>query len=319
MAKFKISDLTTVSALTDAHLLEVCVPGTSNKATIIQLRNQFAAVRGDLALEDWNFYTLGAITTFNGGVGWGTDGVGSGATIISATAADGRTQNRLALNNGVYGRRMPWGPFWNRVKIVLGLRINRASNFTNTNGYIGICSGTANMVNVATCANFVGVRWGDGTGTSTFTAGTKINSFNVPNFRATTVRTGPVITDRGALSSGHFISANQGYVSLIIVEMSRPVFANDASSVNYSVAEASHNSTTVEFSHDKGQARVLSQCDVTPNLANSGTDSAIIGVAGVTAAPFAFDQSVGVLDTVNIYWPQAFDLEIAALAMAKIA
>jgi hypothetical protein len=245
--------------------------------------------------------------------------VGSGATIISATAADGRTQNRLALNNGVYGRKMPWGAFWNRVKIVMGFRINRGSTFLNTNGYIGICAGTTNMVNVATCANFVGARWGDGTGTSTFGAGTKINRFNVPTFRATTVRTGPVITDKGGMSSGHFISADQGYISLVIVEMSRPVFASDIASVNYSVAEASHDTTTVEYSHDKDEVRMLSECDVTTNLANSGSDSGIIGVSGVTAAPFAFDQSTGALDTVNLYWPQAFDLEIAALALRKVA
>lgn len=324
MSNVRITDLTAATALADADVFEKVNVGAnvSEKITGLQLRNALSPVGeitrlDDFATEFFDGYTVGAISSFTGGQGWGSNGVGSNASIIAATMADGRAEQRLALNNGVYGRRMPWGALWNRIKFTLALRINNNVNFANTEGFIGVCSGTANMVNSAGCLNFAGLRWGDGTGTSTFTAGTKINFFDVPTFRAVTKRAA-IITDRGGLSSGHSISADGGYLSFVCGEISRPVFANDASAVNYSVAEASCNITTVQFSHTKDIARVVTQGDVTSNLANSGSDAAIVGATGVTAAPFSFDQSTGVLDTINLYWPQAFNLEIAALAIRKI-
>jgi hypothetical protein len=322
MANKRISDLVAATTLfKPTGLFEQASPGVESlKVTQDQVRSAIMGLRDDMMIEHFDDYAVGAITAFDAGIGMPVAGVGSGASIISATMADARVHNRLALNNGVYGRKMPWGALWNRIKIVIAARINNGANFLNTNGYIGVCSGTTNMVNVATCANFVGVRWGDGTGTSTFTAGTKINFFDVPSFRGVTVRTGPVITDRGGLSSGHSVSADAGYLSYIIVEMSRPVFANDAASVNYSVAEDSMNSVAVQFSYSKDGARALAQDGdlVITSLANSGTDVAILQASGVTAAAFAFDQSVGALDTINLYWPQAFNLEIAEIAVRKI-
>lgn len=322
MPNFKISDLAP-GVLADANVFEQDTGAPpSQKITAAQLKAYVlpseASGFDDFATEFFDGYSVGAISAFTGGAGWTANGVGSGASIISATMADGRTQNRLALNNGSYGRKMPWGAFWNRIKLVLAVRINSGVTFANTNGFIGVCSGTAQMVDSATCLNFTGIRWGDGTGTSTFTAGTKINFFDVPTFRALTKRAA-VITDKGGLSSGHSLSADGGYLSFICMEISRPVFANDASSINYSVAEASCNTTTVQFSHTKDQARGICQGDVTSSLANAGSDVAIIGASGVTATPFAFDQSTGVLDTINLYWPQAFNLEIAALALRKVA
>lgn len=321
MANKKIIDLPAGAAVLGTTLFEGSAAGLlSERFTGDQLRFYAAGFtdKDDFVYETFSDYAVGAISVFDKGSGWANNGVGTNASIISATGADGRTQNRLALNNGSYGRRMPWGAFWNRIKICTVWRINNGSTFLNTNGYVGICSGTTNMVDSATTTNFAGVRWGDGTGTSTFTAGTKISFFDVPTFRAATRRVNTT-TDRGGLSSGHTVSADQGYLSTSIIELSRPVFANDASSVNYSIAEASGNQTSVQFSHSKNLALFMAGSDITAgNLANSNSDTAVSIVAGITAAPFAFDQSTGALDTINFYWPQAFNLEIAAFAIRKI-
>lgn len=324
MSNVRITDLPIGTSIADINAFEQ-VNAALNRSEQVPgslLRSTFAPVgeitlQDDFATEFFDGYTVGAISSFTGGQGWINNGVGTNASIIASTMADGRAQQRMALNNGSYGRKMPWAGLWNRIKVVLAVRINNGANFLNTEGYIGVCSGTTNMANSATCANFVGMRWGDGTGTSTFTAGTKISVFDVPTFRAVTRRVNTT-TDRGSLSSGHTISSDGGYLSFVCLEMSRLVFANDAASVNYSVAECSSNLTTAQFSHTKHIASVACYGDVTSNLASSGSDTAIIGSSGVTAAPFAFDQSTGALDTINLYWPQAFNLEIAAIAVRKV-
>jgi hypothetical protein len=322
MANKKISDLTLATSILDTDMFERATAlATSGRVTALQFKNYVVpgelSLQDDAAVEFFDGYSVGAIASFTQGLGWANNGVSvGGASIIATAGADGRAQQRLALNNGSYGRRMPWGDKWNRIKVVLMLRIDNAANFANTNGYIGVCSGTAAMVDSAVCANFVGTRWGDGTGTSTFTAGTKISFFDTPTFRAVSRRVNTT-TDRGGLGSGHTISADAGYISMVIQEISRPVFANDAASVNYSVGEAETNQTTVQFSKTKNIASRIAFGDITSTLAASGSDS-VMGANGVTAVPFAFDQSTGALDTINLYWPQAFNLEIAALCVRKI-
>lgn len=272
-----------------------------------------------LALDYFDDESVGALASLTHGLGWGSNnGVVSGASIVNATMADGRIHKRLSLNNGYIGRKMPWGAFWNRIVVVLAVRINGGVNISNTNGYIGVCTGTTNMVDSANTTNFAGIRWGDGTGTSTFTTGGKINYFDVPTFRGATRRVNTT-TDRGGLSSGHAISADQGYLSHIAMEISRPVFATDATGVNYSIAEASTNNVIVMFSHEKDIVRAMLQwVELTTTLLGGGYISSTAGASGVTATPFSFDQSTGVLDTINIYWPQTSPLEIAALGVRKI-
>lgn len=271
-----------------------------------------------LALDYFDDYSVGALSQLNLGLGWGSNvGVVSGASIVSATMADGRTHKRLSLNNGYIGRKMPWGALWNRIVVIISCRINGGVTFANTNGYIGVCTGTSNMVDSATTTNFVGIRWGDGTGTSTFTTGGKINYFDVPTFRACTRRVNTT-TDKGGLSSGHSISADGGYLSTIAMEISRPVFATDATSINYSVAEASTNNTIVMFSHEKDVVRWMLTGDFSLTLLSPNIISSSMGAPAVTATPFADDQSTGVFDTLNIYWPQTSPLEIASIGIRKI-
>ncbi len=325
MPNFKIPDLAAATTVADTDVLELCNPGLlSQKVTALQLQtyvgNAYPGILGgtdDAAIEFFDDYALGAITTFDQGFGWGANGVGSGATIVNKTMADGRTQNRLSLNAGYYGRRMPWGAFWNRIKLVLAVRLNHGVTFANADGYFGVCTGTTNMVNSATTTNFTGIRFTDGTGSATFSTGTKANYFTMGNFRACQRRVNTT-TDQGALSSGHVISATEGYLGHIIVEISRPVFALDSTSINYSVAEASPNATSIQFSRTKQVTSRMALCDITGVLCNSDTDTTITNQAGVTCTPFAFDQSTGVLDTINFYWVNAIPFEIAGFVLRKV-
>src|SRR6185436_9373372 len=127
------------------------------------------------AVEFFDDYSAGAISTFNRGLGFANDGVGSGCSIVSRTMVSGQVQNRLSITAGQYGRKLPWGNDWGRIQIAMLLRINRASTFTGGASFFGICSGTTNMVASGTTDNFIGVKTGENANDFTFTAGTRMN------------------------------------------------------------------------------------------------------------------------------------------------
>lgn len=274
------------------------------------------SVQDGQAIEYFDDYALGSISAFDQGTGWLSDGVGSGCSIVSRTTADGRAHNRLSISNGQYGRPMPWGDKWNRVKIVLLWRINHTATMTPGDGYIGICSGTTNMVASATTANYIGARWSDGLSSITFTAGTRINYFNMGSAFRFWSRRGTTSTSIGAGGSGHTLSAAEGYITAFVVEISRPPFATDASSVLYTIKEASPPASLVESSRSKDLIKGLLSSSAGTAASMSELETAVIGSTG--NATGAFDQSTGILDTVNISWAQVPGLEIAALAVRKV-
>lgn len=269
-----------------------------------------------LAMEYFDDYSLGVINTFDQGWGWENDGVGVGTpSIVSRTHVDGRAEQRLNFNTSdQYGRRMPWGGKWNRIKIVLLLRINTVANLTTPNAYFGICSGTTNMVSSATTDNFIGLRTGDGTGTGTYTSGTISDYVNLPSFRFVS-RRGTTTTDIAAGGSGHHVTADEGFLTPLVYEVSRPVFSGGGS-VTYTHKEVSVASTSVEFSRAKDVVKFLLS-DISGATTNqSEADTAIVGSLGTTTG--AFDESTGVLDTVNFSWSEIEGLEIAAFGVRKV-
>lgn len=269
-----------------------------------------------MAMEYFDDYSLGVINTLDQGWGWEDDGVGVGTpSIVSRTHVDGRAEQRFNMNTSdQYGRRMPWGGKWNRLKIVLLLRINASANLTTPNGYFGICSGTTNMVSSATTSNFIGIRTGDGTGTGTFNAGTVASYFNMPSFRFVS-RRGTTTTDIAAGGSGHHITADEGFLTPVVYEISRPIFVG-AGSVTYSHKEVSNPSTFVEFSRAKDAVKFLLNDVAGATTSLSEADSALAGSSGTTTG--AFDESTGVLDTVNFAWSEFEGLEIAAFGVRKV-
>lgn len=278
---------------------------------------ELAAPKGT-AMEYFDDYAAGSITTFDKGWGWADDGVGEGSTIVSATHTDGRTENRLQINAGQYGRRMPWGDKWNRLRVAVLWRVNAVATITNVDGYVGICSGTTNMVASASTDNFIGLRWGDGASNLTFSNGTVMDKFNMGvafRFYSRRVTTSTFIASGG---SGHFVSSTEGFLSGIVYEMSRPVFATNGTSVLYSHKEVSPDTTAVEYSRAKDSMNQLLWDDSTSATTVTAAESAILGGIGGTTTG-NFDQSTGILDTLNISWLKGIDgLQLAAIGVRKV-
>lgn len=272
-----------------------------------------------LAMEYFDDYPIGIINTFDRGWGWEDDGVGVGTpSIVSRTHVDGRTEQRLNMNTlDQYGRRMPWGDKWNRLKIVVLWRINGVANITNVDGYVGVCSGTANMSMSATTDNFIGVRWSNGASTLTYSAGTVSPYYNLSTSYRFYSRRGTTSTFIAAGGSGGHISAGEGHLTAFVYEISRPIFATDGTSVTYAHKEVSAISSTVEFSRSKDCVLQLLNDVATATTSASQADNAILGgTLGSTSG--AFDQSTGILDTLNVSWDEFEGLEIAALGVRKI-
>jgi len=269
------------------------------------------------AMEYFDDYAAGSISTFNLGWGWANDGVGTGCTIGTQTHIDGRSEQRLQINNGQYGRRMPWGDKWNRVRIVLLWRVNAVASISNVNGYVGICSGTTNMVASSSTDNFIGLRWGDGASTLTFSNGTVMDKFNMGTSFRFYSRRATTSTLIAAGGSGHFVSSTEGFLSGIAYEVSRPVFATNGTSVTYAHKEVSTDTAAVEFSRSKDAMNQLIWDDSTSSTTVTTAETAILGgIAGTTSA--AFDQSTGILDTLNFSWAMTDGLQIAAVGVRKV-
>jgi hypothetical protein len=209
---------------------------------------------------------------------------------------------------------MPWGGKWNRLKIVLMLRINTVASLTTVNGYFGVCNGTTNMVGSATTNNFIGLRTGDGTGGGTYSVGTASEYVNMPGWRFVSRRV-TTTTDIGAGGSGHHITASEGFLTPLVYEVSRPVFSGGGS-VTYTHKEVSCAPSLVEFSNSKETVNRLLDDVAGTTASQSQADTAIVGSSGTLGA--AFDESAGVFDTVNFMWDEFEVLEIAAFGVRKI-
>jgi hypothetical protein len=270
-----------------------------------------------MAIEHFDDYAVGTISVADKGWGWVDNGVISGGNIGTQTHIDGRPEQRLQLNGSgaQYGRRMPWGGKWNRIKIAIVWRINGGVTFANADGYVGVCSGTTNMVASATTNNFIGARTGDGASNATFGTGTSADNFDIIGGYRFYSRRATTSTFVAVGGSGHHISATEGYLSAFVYEVERPVFATDATSVTYTHKEVSPVVGLIEFSRSKDAVKFLLN-DI-PGIITAASN-ADAGIAGSQATGSgAFDQSTGVLDTLNISWPMFDGLQIAALGVRK--
>ena len=269
-----------------------------------------------VAMEYFDDYSVGSISTADQGWGWEDDGVIESGAISTHTHADGRTFQHLQLNNGQYGRRMPWGAKWNRIRIVVLWRVNATATINPVNGYVGVCSGTTNMVGSSSTDNFIGARWGDGASSLTFATGTVMDKFNMTVAFRFYSRRGTTSTFIAAGGSGHYVSSTEGWYSGISYEVSRPVFASAATSVTYTHKEVTPDATFVEYSRSKDALNQLLQDDSAATSTKTSAEDAIFSVAGTGTG--SFDESTGVLDTVNISWPQPDGLQLVALGVRKI-
>ena len=278
-------------------------------------------------LEFFDDYAAGALSTPNKGVGWGANGQITGGTIVSRNIANGKTENRLELNNGEYIRPFYFGSEWHRIQIALLWRFTSSGNF-NASGAIGLCNSTNfRGFNSTNCDNFLGVNY-DGAASPTLwtdTAETALNSYLQSVSTRWATRRVNTTTDRGSGSGsdGRRHSRTEAYRSLLLLDIARPVAATTATAVTYSVAMRSTNIDRINFSISKHGILDLLNAEATASLGGQ-TDWA--SLTGSTTAPAAtntnswsFDESTGVFDALNINWDDTTHLmEIAAIGVRKV-
>ncbi len=281
----------------------------------------------DVAMDYFEEYSVGSIASLDKGAGWnGNNGVAESCSIVSRTGPDGRTFKALSISTGQFGRKMPWGDDWNKLRLAVCWRLNGSATFTtvSTPALVGICSGTTNMGNSGTTDNFIGQHWGSAASENiTYSAGTsgagRAGYYNMGTGFRFASRRGTTTTIIAAGGSGHHIPAGAGYMGFLVIGIQRPVFETDSTSITYTKFEISTDLASVEFSRQKNCLRRLMQD--TPSSGTSATpaETGIVG-ASVASNAAAFDQSTGQLDTVNITWPQSDEtLEINGFAVRKIS
>jgi hypothetical protein len=311
----------------EAKCLNACIPygmiPAVQAALLCQIASagipgaaEIAAVDG-WSMEFFDDYEVGADPVLDKGLGWDGAAAGSGLSIVERTVYTGKTEKRLSILGGQYGRTMHFGAFWNRIQICLLMRINGAAGPITSDHYIGLCSGLTNMVASATTANFIGEQaqtaW-------SHNIGTKANYFQRASASQFVNRRGTTTTTTGGLSGAHQVNyaSTEGYRSMIFIELSRPVFATPATLVSYSYGQCAMTNTMVQFSFAKRAVMDALYTNPVPSGLASANGTQIFDTSNQTNN-VNFDESTGALDTFNISWPNAsVPFEIAAIAIRKV-
>lgn len=269
-----------------------------------------------LAVDYFEQYALGAITTPNAGVGWGGNGrVGNGA-IVSRTTRGGLAQKRLELTGTSFiARTLPYLGKWNRLRIGVLARIAGPGVTFNGNWACGVCNGTANTYSDATTNNFLGLAQIDAAASDdwVFNAATQQDVFLSSSIEPVT-RIG--VTTTGL--SGSFTGGRPGFPSTeaalmgFFVDIERALFIGNTA-VNYDnyALGANTNAQISYHIHRSEFLRILQS----KNSAEVGTVFTQSGAYAIAAG----SELTGVFDTVNFYWDSlANPLEIAAFGVRKI-
>jgi hypothetical protein len=196
--------------------------------------------------------------------------------------------------------------------------VNHGATFT-LNGLFGVCSGVTNMAGSGTTDNFVGIDFNNAAAANNFvyTAGTVAPYFLHNTIMQFVSRRTTVTTARGAAAGALTITATEGFYAMAMLSIDRPLFATDATLVTYTVGKVLEASSRVEFSKAKS---LLLDCVWGPITATASDNPTFAGLVGgsATSTTWSFDQSTGVLDAFNLYWPNSQAVEIAAIAVRKI-
>jgi hypothetical protein len=247
--------------------------------------------------------------------------VASGASIVSAGLDNGKSAQVLQLTSGFYGRQFYFGSGWHRLAICLLVQFGGVATFA-ADLAIGVCSGTTNMFNSATCTNWLG-QYNDPASPSTWTFNAGVNHPFYTQSVSTRWATRRVntTTDRGGgtSSDGRAYGAASDGRTLIYIELSRPVAATTATGVTYNGAVKSTNSTQAEFPVSRHEVLDIFSDTITSVLGATPTGNIITGSPTNTLTGFTFDESTGVFDTLNINWNKASpSMRLHAIGVHKI-
>jgi hypothetical protein len=275
-----------------------------------------------LSLDLFEEYDPGAIVAPSGGFGWDAAGVVSGGTIVQRNIANSRTERRLSLTSGEFARKLYVGSDWHRLRIALLLRCNGASTFT-ADGFIGLCSGTANPFG-GTTDNAIGVYFDPANVNSwAFVNGTTTDFFAQSVSTQFVTKRGagaPVNQGSGSGSDGRRFASTEALRTILFLEVARPVAATPATPVNFSWGMRSTNVTQAEFALSK--RAILHALLDSANNGSVASDDTIVTLSGSASGTvtntISFDESTGGLDTLNIRWDGAHPLEICGMGVMKV-
>ena len=230
-------------------------------------------------------------------------GDASAASTILARTISSVADKRIVLSNSQFGRAHGIAT-WTQLRI--GLRLIMGTTGANIVGpffYVGLCSGTTNMIMDPTTDNWCGIR---NTGDLLYDSNGPPNLYHA-NGRATK-RVGSTITDN-ATCIGNMSICNNAIAAVISGHTAMFVDITKGSpNYTFNIFSKTVNANPVSIT----QADFLGQLAVaTPSLTQH---------ASGTAKTLAVDESTGAFTHINIGWDQAAPtIEICDLAVVRLA
>lgn len=270
-----------------------------------------------MAVDLFEQYALGAITTTDMGVGWNGNGRVVGGTIVSRTTHGGFVQKRLSLaTNAQIGRTLPWAGKWNKVRLGILARINGGANFDGR-WALGVSSGTAAMFgDFPPTTNWFGSSQFD-TGASdnwVFAAGVQQNTLISSTYEGVW-RRGAVETGTG----GSFSASPMGFPATeashtsFILDINRGLFTG-ATAIAYNLNHSSSaTDPRAQFHHTRTQFLNLMHF-----LAPATENADVLLTSGNYPSPVSISEATGVFDTFNFWWEAATPIEIVGMAAYKM-
>lgn len=270
-----------------------------------------------LSWDDFEAYSVGAITALDQGSGWFSgSGLVTGGTIVSRTISGSRTEKRLSLVAGELLRKMPWAEKWKALRIGVLMRINAAATFTGELN-IGVNSGIVTGFS-GNPANWVGATTRNGNSNAfTFNAGNDVAYFG-STFRGGGTKRAALFTDTGGVSSGNQISGTEAFRTLNIIDIRRARLGITANTYAFKLLGAGTAAGT-----GVGSAEVDVDSSAMLSALMSGDTSTTIGwfYDGQAASlNITDDETTGAFDSLSIAWSNAVNpLELSAIGVFKLA
>lgn len=282
-------------------------------------------------VEDFNAYSVGAISTFDKGASWRQNGalLASTGYITNVALPDGETRNVLRLFRGDYVRPLPWLTNWVSLRIGIIASIQGSAvtnNFTN-NSALGICVATNSPYGFTTTTGFFGLHTGAGSGVMRYS--NLVSGFHfvdtvssMQNFVFKTNTSVAALNTSGAGSTGRAFGANQHYTAWM-VELSRPTTGalNPITSTNFTARSRRPSSLTSDVVPWTRITRLDNL--VADMIVQNQNGNTLTMMAGNNLVATAINDSAnGVhlanLDTINLFWndPDIY-IDIMAIVIFK--
>jgi hypothetical protein len=272
------------------------------------------------AMDLFETYDTGAITSFDGGIGWGDDGIARNGTIVTRTNERGETIRALSLDtNGEFARGLYVGEDWMGLDILVSWRFNGpAANMTTAgnNIYVGLCNGIVNTFKGATTNNFLGL--GIQNQQFTHVSGTRWDYYTGTFSWRAYSRAGTTTTDEGggSGSSGRRYALTEGHVSTFRLTIIQALVANRSTDRNFTLYLGDTSTTYQEFT---APTRIQHSSNLWQREIAATSKNQEWNGGSIQTWTVAHNESTGVLDTLNIVWDNAdsCDVDLYGVSVRK--